>query len=223
MRREVGLNMKNYAAPCTLICLIVILSSAPAVAFETEHLTDPEFIVLMSDNAFAAEGRIGDLLGAATFELDIGPEHGNPTQTAQFDWPNGEAVTFTLTFDSVTNVAEFTVGGNVLMYAATPPFTDLFVRARAVDEGSYIVVNSIVLDGEPVGDNASTSGYDGADTLWIKGGVLADGFTITGAVTMNWTGTPPRQSRLAFQVKASGLYPVSNGTVSWGQVKVISP
>jgi hypothetical protein len=206
-----------------LLCVftIVILGAGPASAtLITQHLaTDAEMLAILSDTLFVGEGRIGDGAGAGTFEIDLGGDTGNPATTAQYDWPNGTAVAWTLTYDAMTDLVTFTVDNTTLQYT-TPlsGFTDVFVRARAVDAGSQIVVSDLVLDGETVGDQSDAVG-DGLDILWISGGTLSDGFVLSGQTTMSWTGDPPTQSRLAFQLKVGTLKTVYVEPATWGQLK----
>jgi len=173
----------------------------------------------LSNTLFVGEGRIGDGVSAATFELDLGGDTGSPATTAQYGWPNGTAVSWTLTYDHVTDLVTFTVDGITLSYA-TPldGFTDVFVRTRAVDSGTEILVDDLVLDGEVVADQSQATG-NGLDILWISGGTIFNGFTMTGRATMTWTGAMPSQSRLAFQLKVGTLQPVYVYRASWGRMK----
>ena len=116
----------------------------------------------------------------------------------------------------------FTVDDVVLSYV-TPlsGFTEVFLRTRAVNADSDILVDDVVLDGETVGDVSHAVGSDGLDILWISGGLLLDGFTLTGSTTMTWTGSPPTGSRLAFQIKVGTLETVPVEDSSWGSIKAL--
>jgi len=187
----------------------------------TQHLAfDADMLSVLSDTLFVGEGRIGDGWSAATFEIDLGGDTGSPASTAQYGWPNGSAVSWTLTYDHTTDLVTFTVDGITLNYT-TPldGFSDIFVRTRAVNLESEILVDDMVLDGEAVGDQSNAVG-DGLDILWISGGTLFDGFTMTGRTTMSWTGDIPTQSRLAFQLKVGKLLPVRvYDQKTWGKLK----
>lgn len=217
--------MKSFAIAATLLSSIIFTVPAPAHAqITTEHLdTDAEMLEYLSDTMFVAEGRIGDLAGAATFELDLGGDTGAPAETAQYGWVSGSAETFYLTYDAGTGVVAFSLGGVDLSY--TTPYFDfdqIFVRTRAVDEGTSVQVGSLVIDGSPVGDLSSAAGADGLDILWIKGASLNDGFAMSGVAVLSWTGDPPSHSRLAFQVKIGklGLVGIESGT--WGGIKMLA-
>jgi hypothetical protein len=183
--------------------------------------TDAELLALISDTLFVAEGRIGDLGGAATFELDLGQSTAAPNTTAQYGWVNGQVESFTLTYSNVTKLVSFTLGGRSLTYTTPfPMFGDIFVRTRAVDSGREIILQNLVLDGQGVGDVSHAVG-DGLDILWISGGMLSDGFTLTGTATLSWVGAPPTQSRLAFQIKVAKLSVIGVENDTWGGIKAL--
>ncbi len=213
--------MTRLRTVLTCLTTIVLFSAGPVLAsLNVSHIaTDAEMLALLSETLFVGEGRIGDGAGAATFEVDLGGDTGNPAMTAAYDWPNGTEVPWKLSFDAMTQLVSFTVDNVTLQYT-TPlgGFTDVFVRSRAVNVGSEMLVDNLVLDGEAVGDASNAVG-NGLDILWISGGVLADGFVLSGQATMNWTGDRPTQSRLAFQIKVGTLTTVYVEKATWGQLK----
>lgn len=176
----------------------------------TSYTADP----VLQNTAVVSEGRIGDLGGSATFELDIGATTSAPSQTAQFVWPNGTAEPFTLTYDNLTNLVSFTVGGNTLTYTPVTPVTvssDLYLRVRATTSTgttfSSIILHNMVLNGTPltIQPYAANPGA-GLEVVEVSGEILSNGFTLTGQSTMNWVGTPPSQSRLAYQITVADGY-----------------
>jgi hypothetical protein len=208
----------------TFLSVLSLLAAPAAATLAVQHLTtDAEMLTFLSDTLFVGEGRIGDRGGAATFEVDLGGDTGAPATQAQYNWPNGGVVSWSLVYDSGTNLATFTVD-NVVLNFVTPlsGFTDLFVRTRAVNAASDILVTDMTLDAENVADSSSADGdASGLDILWISGGTLTDGFSLSGTVTMSWTGTAPTQSRLAFQIKVGKLKPVGVEETTWGGVKAL--
>ena len=209
-------------------CLTVLSLSAllllPGYALAeitTSHLySDVDMVALLTDTIFVAEGRIGDLGGGATFELDLGQSTSNPAVTEQYGWQSGVQESFTLSYDAVTGLVTYSLGGKVLNY--TTPFVDfgdIFVRARAVDESTSVTVTDLVIDGEVIGDFSSTTGPGGLDILWISGAPLQDGFTVTGVATLEWSGSPPSQSRLAFQIKVAEIGYIAIEKETWGRIK----
>jgi hypothetical protein len=203
-----------------LTAVLVLVPAALAAQVSTEHIaTDAEMLEYLSDTMFVAEGRIGDRGGAATFELDLGQDTGAPGTTAQYDWQSGVAEPFTLTYDHFTGQVTFSLGGIVLNY--TTPYFDfdqVFVRTRATEEGTSILVDDLVIDGDGISDQSAAVG-NGLDILWIKGANLNNGFVLTGVATLTWTGTPPTQSRLAFQIKIGKAAIVATEESTWGRIK----
>jgi|WetSurMetagenome_2_1015567.scaffolds.fasta_scaffold06610_2 hypothetical protein len=199
---------------------MVLLLSSGAFAFTVSHIaTDAELLALVSDTIFVAEGRIGDLGGAATFELDLGQSTSAPSTTAQYPWIDGAVEPFTLSYNAGTGLVTFTLGGKVLAYSTPfPMFGDIFVRTRAVEVDRSVIVQDLVLNGQSVGGVSSAVG-PGLDILWISGAQLSNGFTLTGTATLAWTGAAPTQSRLAFQVKVAKLAVVGTEDESWGGIK----
>lgn len=189
-----------------------------------QHLdNDQDLVVALTDTLFVAEGRGGDGAGSATFELDLGPDTGAPAATAQHAWQNGAPEPFSLAYDAGSGLITFSLGGHVLHYT-TPhdQFGDMFIRTRAVNDGSSIVVNDLQLDGQPLGDqSAAAAPGAGLDILWIAGAELWAGFELTGTATLAWTDALPAQSRLAFQVKVAHLGAVPADGATWGGIKAL--
>jgi hypothetical protein len=154
--------------------------------------------------------------------LDLGHDTSHPYTSAQYAWQSGRLETFTLSYSNVTGLVTFTLG-NVTLYYTTPfiQFGDVFVRTRAVDAGKSVIVQDMVLDGQSVGAVSSATGADGLDILWISGATLADGFTLTGTAVLSWTGSPPSQSRLAFQIKIARLRVIGVEDNTWGGIKAL--
>jgi hypothetical protein len=206
------------------VIFLLLTASGQAAALTVSHLTsDDDMLALLTDTLFVGEGRIGDGLGAATFEIDLGGDTGSPEVTAQYDWPNGTAVPWTLVYDHTTDQVTFTVDSEVLVWTSPlKGYTDIFVRARAVNAGSSILVGDLLLDSAAIGDQShAIADATGLDILWIAGGSISDGFTLSGQTTMSWTGTRPTQSRLAFQIKVGLSKTVDAEDTSWGELKSI--
>ncbi|MBN1343196.1 MAG: PEP-CTERM sorting domain-containing protein [Phycisphaerae bacterium] len=187
------------------VLVLLVVTPAGAGIITTEHFTDADFaaLVLEDDIAFVAEGRIGNSALDGDHEFDLGPSTAAPYATDQFVWPGETPVQFALTYDEILNRVSFTVGGHTLSYTPQETFTDLFIRTRAVNDDTSIVIDDLVLDGAPIIDTSSAFGVGtGADVLHIAGADLMDGFTLTGRSTMRWQSRPSR-SRLAFQIKAA--------------------
>jgi hypothetical protein len=203
MRRNVTTPLRSLG-PVALAAALLHLTAAPAAACPTtsHFASDAAFHAVQPEAGiqFVAEGRIGDRSGAATFELDLGATTAAPATTAQYGWVNGQAEPFTLSFNSGTGVVTFQLGGKTLNYTPGGTFTDIYVRTRATQSGTSLVVDDLDLDGCPIADNSTAVG-DGIDYLRIAGGTLNDGFVLTGIATLSWGATVPTNSHLAFQIK----------------------
>lgn len=149
--------------------------------------------------------------------------------TAQFDsWVKDAPVSFRLVYDMATHRATLTLTRGAATGTVTTKathdlvgdFSELFVRARAKKGRSRIVVQDLVLDGVAIADRASASvesddDRDPAkrdddddeggvvDVLRIRGGRLADGFVLTGTITMSWRKSTPKKSQLDAQFWAA--------------------
>jgi hypothetical protein len=209
----------NFATRGLSLVALLLIPATAVAALSTSHLSsDAEMLALLPAFDFVAEGRIGDLGGAATFELDLGAETSAPSVTAQYAWQNAAVEPFTLVYDAGVGEARFTLGGHSLIYSTPLGADEMFIRTRAIPAGSSATVRDLVLEGVPVGAVSQASG-DGLDILRIQGGLLMDGFVLTGNAVLAWTGTPPTQSRLAFQIKVGKAYVVDVTPATWGRIK----
>jgi len=81
-----------------------------------------------------------------------------------------------------------------------------------------------VLDGERVGDRASSTDPTGLDVLGISGAGLSDGFVLIGTATLAWHRHAPSASGLAFQIIAGSAQhggPLANEAATWGEIKAL--
>jgi hypothetical protein len=150
-----------------------------------------------------AQARIGRP-GNADYEIGLHtpPNFTNasplPGGNTQYNWNSGSPVSFTLSRagDDLT----FTMGG----YSATYNGADVseinllvFRAASATDSTaslSKLILNGTSLSGPSAGNGARNSN--------IVEGIDAGNFTLTGNVTLSWSGSPPVGSNLAVQIKA---------------------
>ncbi|MDJ1176606.1 PEP-CTERM sorting domain-containing protein [Roseofilum capinflatum] len=199
-------------ATTTTLSLLSMTSAAQAFTIGG-HLNGAEFDDLGLDIPWAAESRIGRV---GDHELNI-HDHTNSSQNrvqANYDsWVSGEAVDFSLAFDSLLNTLTYTVAGIELSKTEIfeDNFSDLYIRTSARKEGTSMVVDNLFLSDETMSSaigafsSASCSsgvgcGYVDADYLHI-GNIVGD-FTLTGQSTMTWLeGAKPNNSNLAYQIK----------------------
>ncbi len=182
--------------------LVVSTLSAEAVTL-TRLSSDHEMNALISDMAFVAEGRIGDNNGTATYELNLHEsDPGDPQVTDQFNWVSGVAYPFELLYDAVSHFVEFTVGDRTLTYTYHNPFSDFFLRTRATQAGSSMLLSHLQLDGVSLDSKShAVAETGGLDILRISD--VAGSFQLLGKSTMTWEEITPVQSQLAFQIKLS--------------------
>lgn len=180
---------------------------------------------VIQNTAVVSEGRIGDLGGSATYELDIGATTSAPSQTAQFGWTSGTAQPFTLTYNNLNNLVSFTVGGNTLTYTPVSHVTvssELYLRVHVPGSTgpiNSIVLSNCVLNGTPILAKPSASSDTGTGTyvLEVSGVDLSNGFTLTGYSKMNWAATSQPQSDFAYQIY------VADGRADLSILKSASP
>jgi hypothetical protein len=185
--------------------------SAEAVTL-TRLSSDIEMNALISDMAFVAEGRIGDNNGTATYELNLHEsDPGDPQVTDQFNWVSGVSQPFELFYDAVSNLVEFTIGDRTLTHTYSNPFSDFFLRTRATQAGSSMLLSNLQLDGISLdGESHAVAETGGLDILQISD--VAGSFQLLGESTMTWEEITPVQSQLAFQIKLAEATPTVEAT-----------
>lgn len=206
-----------------LFVLFILSLAGPAMAqLDTEHFfSDGRLIGVMTpeDLACVAEARVGDGEGPLAYELSLGSGSSLPAESAQFAWKNGERQSFSLDYDAVTGEVSFKLGGETLRYIPEREISEIFIRARAVEPATLILVDGLELEGEGIWDMASAGGPEGLDILWIHGAVLIDGFHLEGLVTMGWNYAAPSQSQLGFQIKLGSRSDVHGEQRSFSEIK----
>ncbi|MEL7037285.1 MAG: choice-of-anchor W domain-containing protein [Cyanobacteria bacterium J06592_8] len=211
------------AVTATAIGFLLAPGAANAFTFGGTITGEEAFEELGATIDVAAEGRIGDLSGAAEHEFNIhydNPSGGQtvPTEYRRYDWVSGKGEDFSLSY--LDDILTYEIGGETLTYnmSNNSLFNDLFIRTTARKQGSSVVVDNLFLDGTAIdGDSsfaceASRCGYwNSSEYLWLSD--LGDSFTLTGTTTMSWLGnakrlsdrTAPHRSELAFQLKLGNV------------------
>jgi hypothetical protein len=149
-----------------------------------------------------AQARIG-VSGAADYEFGL---HTPPAFTGgaplpggndQYNWTSGAPVGFTLA--RVGSSLSFTIGGyaaaypNLLVETIDSLVFRLAATATSTAAFSNLLLNSTALAGLSVTNGRSLALLEGIDS---------GDFTLTGDVTLSWTGDRPTRSALAVQIKA---------------------
>ena len=176
-----------------------------AGALTTQHLSSDELMAARlpaGKTSFVAQCRIGDRSGKAAFEAGVGADVSNPAATGQHDWQKGISEPFTLVYNTERKIVLFAVGNNSLLYTpqAGVPLTDMFIRVQSQSAGASVRVSDLVIRNGGVPDSAQSSGAEGRDILWIQGADIANGFLMTGFVTLSWQDSAPTQSQIEIQI-----------------------
>ncbi len=212
-----------------LVRIGTLLPLYPPISLVPAHLADataiPNLLAAGGAIRFATEARIGR---SSEWELAMMREpfvttDGTFNSTDFDDWTSSAHVSFTLTYDGANQVRMKLSRGSARASIANLPahdlvgdFDELYLRTRATNSGSRIVVDNLVLDGLPVDGTSSAINLigDARDVLRIRGGRLGDGFTLTGRITLHWTGTKPKGSQLDLLIWGARGGPAGLGTAS---------
>jgi hypothetical protein len=198
----------------TTVGLMVAPSRASAFNLVNRTgFTDNDFESLRTKGEFTelfvAEGRIGDRGSNATHEIDIlgdTKKSFTPVEKSNYDWGNNTPVAFSLEYTG--SQVKYIVGNKTL---STTQFnsnvTDIFLRTFANLLGSKSTLSDLVFNGTDIGNLGSAAVTTGdTDYLQITG--ISAPFMLTGKTSFDWTGSAPRNSNLAYQIKV-GTSPTS--------------
>jgi len=198
-------------ATTTTLSLLSMTSAAQAFTIGG-HVSETEFQALDLDIPWAAESRIGRV---GDHELNI-HDHTNSSQNrvqANYDsWVSGQAVDFSLAFDSLLNTLTYTVDGIELSKTEIfeDNFSDLYIRTSARKDGTSMVVDNLFLSDQTmsssISESSSASCSDGVgcgfwDSQYLHISNIVGDFTLTGQSTMTWGAVKPNNSNLAYQIK----------------------
>ncbi len=177
---------------------------------------------LMPETVFVAEGRIG-IDGPADYELDIS-QNGEIKDQDEYIWPNnGTPVAFRLLYDKNSGKITYTIGSNfkdeslkrTLEYTLNHPIdkcTDLIIRTQSTNSKTGIVLNNLMINGEPLDKYASAAEL-GPGLILIRTDCLFNGdgiFVLEGNSLMFWGDAKPQRSQLAYQIKVGNVVSEAN-------------
>ena len=164
-----------------------------------------------NDTSWAAIGRYGNNIAeSGDFEQALKETSGGtPVDQGGRVWTSGETVAWTLAYDTDTDTATWTIGGDVVSGVMSGSMGDIGITAKAPQDsgGSSVLVENVMLNGSPVGPPDSVEAVgDGAsddkEHLLISGADLSADWTLTGDVTFTWTGAAVlSDERPAFDVE----------------------
>lgn len=164
--------------------------------------TDTQFNELLSSKEFqelfVAEGRMGNNAFSGDRELGINNANFQPVAQGQFMWQNGTVEDFLLEYDG--SQVSYSVGGTLLSSAFSGSVNDIYIRTRETST-SNVRLDNLFFNGIALDNNAVSEPNDADNVDYLRISDISAPFTIAGNVTMSWTGSPPRQSNLAYQIK----------------------
>lgn len=214
------MNQQKLFAALALTAIGLMMAPSRASAFSLVNrtgFTDNDFESLRTQGQFTeffvAEGRIGDGIKKATYEVDIlgdTKKSFTPVEKSDYDWGNNTPVAFSLEYTGAN--LTYTVGGQTL---STTKFngdvknvTDIFLRTFANPLGSKSTLSDLVFNGTAIGSLESSAVKTTGDTDYLQITGVSAPFKLTGKTSFAWTGTAPRNSNLAYQIKV-GTSPTS--------------
>lgn len=165
--------------------------------------------------SFVAESRIGR--GMADRQLGInqpivpngagGFKGGLPVASGFTTWVSGQAVQFSLEYTG--SLVKYIVGGKTLSTSAfTGPVNTLFLRTFAGVADTQLSLTNLVLktfspDNKIVETQVGgLSSQAGNSTNYLRISNISTPFTLTGQSIFSWGSTVPKNSQLAYQIKA---------------------
>lgn len=159
-----------------------------------------------------AEGRIGNNALSGTWERAIWQQGGvgGTKAEGQFVWGNGSAYAWSFNWDGVNTVTFNLADTSISWNQVAGDFTDIFIRTRSGNDSSLLLSELAFsgVDGNLNPGNLFSTGNGDVNYLQItNGGSPLGAFSLGGLVQFDWTGNPPTNSALAFQVKFTNVIP----------------
>ncbi|WP_440990700.1 choice-of-anchor W domain-containing protein [Haloarchaeobius baliensis] len=139
---------------------------------------------------------------AGLAELDIRDASDNDLGDAGADYENGVAQDFEVSYNGGT--ASIELGDDSLSVSGPEPTDDdVAITVKTSNVDTSVSVENVQVNGASPSGATSVSAADGDRAyLFIAGGGIRDGDSITGEVTFSWTGDAPTGERLGFRVDA---------------------
>ncbi len=209
------INQRKICAVVGLAAIGFTIAPSSASAFSLVNrsgFTDADFENLRTQGQFTelfvAESRMGDnLKSAGNHEIDIlgdTKKTFTPDQAGNRTWVNGEILDFVLEYTG--SQVTYTVGGQTLSSSTfSGGATDIFLRTFAKPVGSKSSLSDLIFNGTSIGSLGSaaitTAGVITADTDYLQISGVTAPFKLAGKSSFAWTGTAPRNSNIAYQIK----------------------
>lgn len=160
------------------------------------------------------------LCAASDPELAIGSTTSSFSDTDHFNWTSGSPALFKMWhlgdqvhFKLITDTQFVYVTKNI--DCANGECDDILIRAQTGGEGT-IRLSSMNLNGLPIADVIEIASDGSAQSIHLSGLSLDRGFTLTGLVTLTWTGSPTADA-LRFDVSVGSACPTGDGGGGGGE------
>ena len=167
------------------------------------------------EKAIFTTGRYGNQNSLAqTWELAIwerssGSEYvraDDGSDGSSYDWTSGTAEDFSLSYNPSNGNVSFTIGTKTInwTYSMSKKFTHIipFVKGDGNDNNTQLT--NVVVDGLSIPDLDSSTTYKGT-IVPLTDAQQADGITVTGKVTLNWSSNPKNELP-AFHIFTMGAH-----------------
>jgi hypothetical protein len=199
-----------------LATLGLSLSPSAASAISLGYLSsDTELQTLFPSPAFIAHGQISNIALNGNFESTALSRHfqfvcykakaeGTKGQV-DFVWSNGQKQPFSLTYDG--SIVRYSVGNRTLENKITGSFKDIFIYTRAREDGSRMLLDTLLLKDSSMTlsvSSVSATGKNGGLSILGINNILGS-FTLTGNATMSWMNNPQKSSNIAYQIQVGNV------------------
>jgi len=171
--------------------------------------------LLNLEKAIFTTGRYGNQNSLAqTWELAIWERSGGSeyvraddgSDGSSYDWTSGTAEDFSLSYNPSNGNVSFTIGTKTINwnYGMSKKFTHIIPFVKGNDDGNNTQLTNVVVDGLSIPDLDSSTTYKGT-IVPLTDAQQADGITVTGKVTLNWSSNPKNELP-AFHIFTMGVH-----------------
>jgi hypothetical protein len=211
-------RMKYFLLIVFFACAFIVLPvcSDAAITITTGNL-NPDGTPWPAQPIAQFTARYGNNAGGGTWELSHNWNNGSAQDTQQYIWGNGVNVPFTFSHNSSTGTTTLTLaGGTSTTWNFTPPFMtqDIWLLVRSDSANFTSRINNLSLDGTPIG--ASIIAQNNRIYMHIHRDQIPysqlSNFTLTGNLTLSWTGSPTPPQILAIFTMTQFYPPPSPST-----------
>lgn len=169
--------------------------AAQAIGLST-IASEYELKSLLNKPAFMAGGFVGAIALTAEEETE---------NLVDFAWSQGEKQPFALSYDGAT--VKYTVGNKTLETQTQGVFKDLFIYAKAAEECTSVILDSLLLKNSStdltISGIAASCPQNKISIFHIYN--IGESFTLTGNAVLNWMDTPQNSANVGFQIQVGNV------------------